>query len=85
MPWIIGSTAYNTVNGVAGVYDAENGGEIGTESGRVVRLIRMIRLVRMVKLYKYASILRKIKKTKEQNQLSESRVGAAMSDLTNRK
>lgn len=52
----------------------------GTKAARVVRIVRMVRLVRMVKLYKYAT-----KQDDEVQEEKESHVGAAMSDLTNRR
>lgn len=83
--------AYDAVNGTGG-RSASTGGAArsGAKAGRVVRLVRMVRLIRMVKLYKYAVLAyafvtgRKDLVVEEEDQ-SESRVGAAMSDLTNRR
>ncbi len=83
--------AYDTVNGTGG-RSASTGGAArsGAKAGRVVRLVRMVRLIRMVKLYKYAVlayvyISGRTDLVLEDEDKSESRVGAAMSDLTNRR
>jgi hypothetical protein len=72
MNWIIGNGLQS--NGPQQANTVQN----GARAGRVLRLVRMVRLVRLVKLYKY------IFGAKE-NENSDSRVGAAMSDLTNRR
>ena len=48
------------------------------------RLFRMVRLIRMVKLYKYAQAIFSDGKTAIKER-EESHVGAAMTDLTNRR
>lgn len=60
----------------------------GARAGRIIRLVRMVRLVRLVKLYKYASVSKSNATTKngeDEEVRTESKVGAAMSDLTNRR
>jgi class 3 adenylate cyclase len=71
----------------------------GARAGRIIRLVRMVRLVRLVKLYKYSTKIKdkaeekvghdgKVStgnKTDKEFLDKESRVGAAMSDLTNRR
>jgi hypothetical protein len=84
--------AYDTVNGTGGK-SASTGGaaKSGARAGRVVRLVRMVRLIRMVKLYKYAVLAYKFVTGNtdavafDDDDKQESRVGAAMSDLTNRR
>lgn len=98
MPWLIGQEGYETING-SSVQSARAGkaSKTGARAARVVRVVRMVRLVRMAKLYKYATAAadRESKaKLKSQNGVAqadddemppESKVGAAMSDLTNRR
>ena len=83
MSWVLG-----------GGSDAVDGGgaQTGARAGRVVRLVRMVRLVRLVKLLKYTSMKKLFTPNAVENGRAEatevpaeSRVGAAMSDLTNRR
>lgn len=73
---------------------AGQGARTGARAGRVVRLVRMVRLIRLVKLYKYVSTATgkqndKVKTggdaEEEEEMAPESHVGAAMSDLTNKR
>lgn len=100
MKWLIGQEGYDTING-GGVQSARAGkaSKTGARAARVVRVVRMVRLVRMAKLYKYASAAAEKEKLKKQQAANggatviavdddmpvESKVGAAMSDLTNRR
>ena len=88
--WIIGDSLS------AGVQTANGGSAArsGARAGRIVRIVRMVRLIRLVRLYKYASKL-----TAKETQSAvisnedgddvvlppESRVGAALTDLTTRR
>jgi len=89
MTWILGDGA-SAING-GGTQTANGGAQAGARAGRVVRLVRMVRLVRLIKLYKYSSIKaftggdEKKELTGAEDAPAESRVGAAMSDLTNRR
>jgi hypothetical protein len=90
MEWMLGP-AYQAVNGGTTMNAAAgDSSQAGARASRVVRLVRMVRLVRLIKLYKYSSIKRKPENTTEtenegEEAPAESRVGAAMSDLTNRR
>lgn len=72
----------------------------GARAGRIVRIVRMVRLVRLVKLYKYWGSAQKTARDRSGNEDDEnaddddegigslppeSRVGAAMSDITTRR
>ena len=81
MEWIIGGSLNSGGNQSA---KAGTASRAGARAGRIIRLVRMVRLVRLVKLYKYASTA-KGKATEDDGGATESRVGAAMSDLTNRR
>lgn len=87
--WIIG----DSLSGGTEVAKGGNATKAGARAGRIIRLVRMVRLIRMVKLYKYAS---KLTKSETANTIvnadgaseelpPESRVGAALTDLTNRR
>mmetsp|Transcript_28112 Transcript_28112/g.63688 ORF Transcript_28112/g.63688 Transcript_28112/m.63688 type:complete len:862 (+) Transcript_28112:138-2723(+) len=82
LQWILGESYIHAING-SGTQSASAGraSDTGERAGRIVRLIRMVRLVRLIKLYKYATATRR----GGAEERSESRVGAAMSDLTNRR
>lgn len=84
MQWIIGAQGIDTING-GGSQSAQgsSAAKTGSRLGRLVRLVRMVRLTRLAKLYKYAYAAFLGKEVEEQD--AESRVGAAMSDLTNRR
>eukprot|EP00605_Chrysophyceae_sp_TOSAG23-4_P002664 GSChrysophyteH1.ASY1.ANO1.2940.1 assembled CDS len=56
----------------------------GARASKTIRLVRMVRLVRLVKLYKYSAKIQEKEVDQEEDKL-ESRVGAAMTDLTNRR
>jgi len=88
MSWVLGP-ANETVNG-GDTQNAQAGAQAGQRAGRVVRLVRMVRLVRLIKLYKYSAPKRteaveEEKANAVEEAPAESRVGAAMSDLTNRR
>jgi hypothetical protein len=59
----------------------------GIRAAQIVRVVRMVRLVRLVKLYKYYATAMSAKDKTEvvKEKEKESHVGAAMSDLTNRR
>eukprot|EP00606_Chrysophyceae_sp_TOSAG23-5_P000943 GSChrysophyteH2.ASY1.ANO1.1063.1 assembled CDS len=72
----------------------------GARASKTIRLVRMVRLVRLVKLYKYSAKIQEKEVDQEEDKLvalddqgeeevvnvgKESRVGAAMTDLTNRR
>lgn len=83
MSWVLGDGS-SAIDG--------GGAQTGARAGRVVRLARMVRLVRLVKLLKYTSVKKHLTITAENSgeavessAPAESRVGAAMSDLTNRR
>jgi hypothetical protein len=81
MYWIIGyslSPGYN-VQSSTGSKAASS----GTKAAQVVRLVRMVRLVRLVKLYKY--LQKAMSKEVDTDEMPESRVGAAMTDVTNKR
>ena len=87
MEWMLGP-AYEAVNGGTTLNAAAgDSSQAGARASRVVRLVRMVRLVRLIKLYKYSAIKRKPEETDNEVEEApaESRVGAAMSDLTNRR
>lgn len=73
MNWVIGNGLQTTSPQQA------NTVQTGSRAGRVLRLVRMVRLVRLVKLYKYLS------SRSNKVEVNELHVGAAMSDLTNRR
>jgi hypothetical protein len=87
MKWIIGTKGIVSING--GGNQAASGGQAaksGSRLGRLIRLVRMVRLTRLAKLYKYAyAVLTGKKVDSDEEDDFESRVGAAMSDLTNRR
>eukprot|EP01031_Cornospumella_fuschlensis_P027048 gene27048-32682_t len=101
MEWMLGTDSYNDISGAGILSaKAGNASSSGAQASRIVRLIRMVRLVRMMKLYRYVTLyLDKRKRqaakdpTKEENKEkeaeeeapAESKVGAAMSDLTSRR
>ncbi len=100
MKWILGEYFY-TLQGSGGTNSTKLTGasKTGARAGRVVRLVRMARLVRLIKLYKYGVVAARKKKMRdlaklkgekvdddEENELlTESKVGTAMSDLTNKR
>ncbi len=84
MSWILDDGA------LGGGGNAAGAAKSGARAGRVIRLVRMVRLLRMVKVYKYvfvayAYITGKKVEAEEDDEVGGSRVGAAMSDLTNRR
>ncbi len=84
MSWILDDGA------LGGGGNAAGAAKSGARAGRVIRLVRMVRLLRMVKVYKYvfvayAYITGKKVEVEEDDEVGGSRVGAAMSDLTNRR
>lgn len=85
MNWLIGENAANTISGSnSQSAKAGSASRAGARAGRVVRLVRMVRLVRLIKLYKYATA-KKEEEGNDEDMPEESRVGAAMADLTNRR
>lgn len=94
LQWIVTPAGYDAING-GGVSSAKAGGASasGARAARVVRVVRMVRLVRLAKVYKYfTNAFENRDKQKRQganggedDELAESRVGAAMADLTNRR
>jgi hypothetical protein len=89
LDWMIGTAGVEAVNG-GGTQTAAGGNAVrlGARIGRILRLVRMVRLVRIGKLYKYAVVFftgKELKAEEEEENLEQSRVGAAMSDLTNRR
>lgn len=85
--WILGDAAFQTING-GGQQSAQgaSAAKTGSRLGRVIRLVRMVRLTRLAKLYKYATLFMGLSKEEEgEEDGEESKVGAAMSDLTNRR
>jgi hypothetical protein len=86
MEWVIGVQGIVGING--GGSQAASGGQAaksGSRLGRLIRLVRMVRLTRLAKLYKYAVAFLTGNKVEAAEEDAESRVGAAMSDLTNRR
>jgi hypothetical protein len=87
LTWMLGS-ASTVLNGGGSAANAASAARSGARAGRVIRLVRMVRLIRMVKVYKYATIAYGYiigKKVTIEEDVKGSRVGAAMSDLTNRR
>ncbi len=84
MKWIIGQAGINSING-GGDQSAQgsSAAKTGARLGRLIRLVRMVRLTRLAKLYKYAMAAIQGKQTEKED--AESRVGAAMAELTNRR
>lgn len=87
--WIVGDSLSSGAQSAKG----GNAARAGSRAGRIVRLVRMVRLIRMVRLYKYASNALKDKAkdaviiTDEGEVIlpPQSKVGAALTDLTNRR
>ena len=87
--WIVGDSLTTGAQSAKG----GNAARAGSRAGRIVRLVRMVRLIRMVRLYKYASSAMKDKVkdaviiTDEGEMVlpPQSKVGAALTDLTNRR
>eukprot|EP01040_Poterioochromonas_malhamensis_P011691 gene11691-12756_t len=84
MKWIIGQAGINSING-GGDQSAQgsSAAKTGARLGRLIRLVRMVRLTRLAKLYKYAMAAIQGKEIEKED--AESRVGAAMAELTNRR
>jgi hypothetical protein len=86
MKWIIGSVGIKAING-GGSQSAKGAAaaKTGSRLGRLVRLVRMVRLTRLTKLYKYAMAAITGNKFEIVEEDAESKVGAAMTELTNRR
>jgi hypothetical protein len=86
MKWIIGSVGIKAING-GGSQSAKGSAaaKTGSRLGRLVRLVRMVRLTRLAKLYKYAMAAITGNKIEIVEEDAESKVGAAMTELTNRR
>jgi hypothetical protein len=86
MKWIIGSGGIKVING-GGSQSAKGGAaaKTGSRLGRLVRLVRMVRLTRLAKLYKYAMAAIMGQKIEILEDDAESKVGAAMTELTNKR
>lgn len=83
-------SASDAISGGGKAGNAAGAAKSGARAGRVIRLVRMVRLLRMVKVYKYvyvayAYITGKKVEEQEGDEVGGSRVGAAMTDLTNRR
>jgi len=92
--WMIGDSLSSGAQAASG----GSATKAGARAGRIVRLVRMVRLIRMVRLYKYATKLSTSANASEgevtvvtnvegeaEEITQESRVGAALTDLTNRR
>jgi class 3 adenylate cyclase len=79
--WIVGTDVDLTGT------DGDAPAQASARAGRALRLLRTIRLVRLAKLFKYAHKKRKQEShaVDSNDAYAESNVGAAMSDLTNRR
>ena len=91
--WMIGDSLSSGAQAASG----GSATKAGARAGRIVRLVRMVRLIRMVRLYKYATKLSSSPNAdgevtvvtnvegEAEEITQESRVGAALTDLTNRR
>lgn len=90
MTWIITDSGYAVISGgTQQSASTESSSRLTSQATKLIRIVRMVRLVRLLKLYKYTmqmiKKMRKSRKGQSKEVPPESRVGAAMAEITNRR